>query len=89
LLEIVHAIEGAEPAFRCTEIRRGPSAVSARAYPPMCGIAAAMWRAEDAWQRELARTTVAEIAEQVMSQAPPAALTKATAWITGALEGRG
>lgn len=24
-----------------------------------------------------------------MSQAPPAALTKATAWITGALEGRG
>lgn len=48
-----------------------------------------MWRAEDAWRRELARTTVAEIAEQVMSQAPPAALTKATAWITGALEGRG
>lgn len=47
-----------------------------------------MWRAEDAWQRELARTTVAEIAEQVMSQAPPAALTKATAWITGVLEGR-
>jgi Rrf2 family protein len=90
LLEIVHAIEGAEPAFRCTEIRRrGPAAVSARAYPPMCGIAAAMWRAEDAWRRELARTTVAEIAEQVMSQAPPAALTKATAWLTGALEGRG
>src|SRR5271155_1692923 len=43
MLDIVHALEGSEPAFRCTEIRRrGPSAVGAKGYAPICGIAAAM-----------------------------------------------
>jgi hypothetical protein len=39
----------------------------------MCGIAAAMERAEQAWQDELHRTTVADLARYVMAAAPPAA----------------
>src|SRR4051794_29745239 len=46
LLEVVEAIEGDDGAFRCTEIRRrGPAAVPAREYSPVCGIAGAMARA--------------------------------------------
>ena len=47
LLDIVNAVDGDAAAFRCTEIRRcGPSAVPRRYYTPRCGIAAAMWEAE-------------------------------------------
>jgi Rrf2 family protein len=90
LLHVVQAIEGPEPMFRCTEIRRrGPSRVAARQYPPMCGIAAAMERAEQAWQDELGRTTVADLARYVMAEAPPAAVAKGVAWVRGVLSIRG
>jgi Rrf2 family protein len=86
LLHIVQAIEGPEPMFRCTEIRRrGPTRVAARQYPPLCGIAAAMERAEQAWQEELRRTTVADLARYVMDAAPPAALEKGIAWVSDVL----
>src|SRR5260221_10015300 len=39
VLEVVEAVDGEEPAFRCTEIRRrGPLAMPAREYTKMCGI---------------------------------------------------
>jgi Rrf2 family protein len=83
LLDVVFAVEGDEPAFRCTEIRqRGPARVPSADYPPMCGIAAAMQRAETAWRAELASTTVADIASIVTRQAPRRALTKTQAWLT-------
>jgi Rrf2 family protein len=89
LLDIVHAIEGDETFFRCTEIRRrGPSRVAARAYTPTCGIAAAMWRAERAWQDELRAVTIADIADLTMKQAPSAALEKSVTWITQVLAAR-
>ena len=51
LLDVVQAIEGTEPAFRCTEIRqRGPTALDARAYRHPCGINAAMLRAESVFR---------------------------------------
>ncbi|MGP0031584.1 MAG: RrF2 family transcriptional regulator [Acidimicrobiales bacterium] len=90
LLQVVQAIEGDQPAFRCTEIRRrGPSAVGARAYASTCGIAAAMWRAEDAWRQELSATTIADIARLVMDQAPRAALARGGVWLTGVVSRRG
>jgi Rrf2 family protein len=90
LLDIVQAIEGDETFFRCTEIRRrGPSRVAARAYAPTCGIAAAMWRAERAWQDELRAVTLADLADLTMRQAPPAALEKGVTWIAQVLSTRG
>ncbi len=86
LLEVVEAIDGADPMFRCTEIRRkGPSRVARRLYGPVCGIAAAMGRAEEAWREELRRTTVADIARHVVAEAPPAALEKGMAWLSDVL----
>jgi Rrf2 family protein len=62
VLDVVLAVEGDEPAFRCTEIRqRGPVGGPAPAYLLPCGIARAMWAAEDAWRAELSRRTVADL----------------------------
>jgi Rrf2 family protein len=86
LLDIVHAIDGDDPMFRCTEIRRkGPTRVARRLYGPTCGIAAAMGRAEAAWEDELRRTTVADIARHVVAEAPPAALERGKAWLSDVL----
>jgi len=51
LLDIVLAVEGPQPAFRCCEIRRcGPVKLPASAYVKPCGINAAMLRAEKAYR---------------------------------------
>lgn len=67
LLNIVLAVEGAEPAFRCKEIRRrgtGAGTISARLLAMPCQINAAMLRAEQAWRKELASVSVADIATE-------------------------
>jgi Rrf2 family protein len=89
LLDIVQAMEGKEPLFQCTEIRRrGPSRVAGRDYPKVCGIATAMWRAERAWEDVLKDTTIADLAQQTMEQAPAAAIDKTISWITQVLTTR-
>ena len=81
MLDVVVAIDGAEPAFRCTEIRRrGPAAVGASHYPLPCGIARAMWAAEDAWRAELAKRTIADLVAGVAVDASPRAVEKAIVW---------
>lgn len=61
LLDIVIAVDGAQPAFRCNEIRqRGPNPLPGKPAKP-CNIAAAMLRAERAYRAELARCSIADI----------------------------
>ena len=61
LLDIVLAVEGPAPAFRCAEIRqRGPNPLPGKPVRP-CGINSAMLRAERAYRAELAGTTIAGI----------------------------
>jgi Rrf2 family protein len=82
VLDVVEAIEGAEPAFRCTEIRqRGPAAVRASKYRGLCGIARVMLTAEDAWKAELRAHTMAELVEHVIDEGPPEALALGAAWL--------
>jgi DNA-binding IscR family transcriptional regulator len=62
----VLAVEGSEPAFRCTEIRRrGPSPASARMLKNPCAINVAMLRAEKAYRAELERISIADIVADV------------------------
>ncbi|HEY0194195.1 MAG TPA: Rrf2 family transcriptional regulator [Kofleriaceae bacterium] len=69
LLDIVTAVEGPEPAFRCAEIRqRGPSPLPRPTRP--CEINAAMQRAEQAYRRELASVTIAQLGEDVAAHDP-------------------
>jgi Rrf2 family protein len=62
LLDIVLAIEGPAPAFRCSEIRqRGPNPLPQRYFTKPCQVSAAMMRAERAYRAELAATSIADI----------------------------
>jgi Rrf2 family protein len=62
LLEIVLAVEGPEPAFRCAEIRqRGPSPIAQHFHKAPCGINVAMLRAEKAYRAELEKVSLADL----------------------------
>lgn len=62
LLDIVLAIEGRQPAFRCAEIRqRGPDPLPGSLYLEPCGINAAMLAAERAYRAELAKVSIASL----------------------------
>jgi len=63
VLEVVQAVEGDDPAFRCTEIRQqGLLAVPPERCRSACGIAKVMAGAEDAWRTSLAGVTIADLA---------------------------
>ena len=86
VLDVVEAIDGDEPAFRCTEIRRrGPSAVPAREYTRPCGINRAFQRADELWRAELRRASIADLVLGVMKEAPPVALQKGVRWLGAAV----
>jgi Rrf2 family protein len=62
LLDVVLAVEGSEPAFRCAEIRRrGPSPLPVKFFKAPCGVNAAMLKAEQAYRAELRRVTIADL----------------------------
>ncbi|MHB8671698.1 MAG: RrF2 family transcriptional regulator [Acidimicrobiales bacterium] len=86
LLEVVEAVEGSAPAFRCTEIRqRGPAAVSPREYRAPCSIAAAMQRAEDAWRTALAAETITDLVADLARHVNPKAALRASRWLGEAM----
>ena len=86
VLDVVEAIDGEEPAFRCTEIRRrGPTALPAREYRFPCGIHRVFNRADEAWRAELAATTIADLVVGVMQQAPRPAVEKGARWLSEAV----
>lgn len=66
LLDIVLAVEGPAPAFRCAEIRqRGPNPLPGRYFTKPCQINAAMLKAEKAYRAELAKVTIAAITAEL------------------------
>jgi Rrf2 family protein len=82
VLDVVEAVDGEEPSFRCLEIRRrGPAAVSAREYRTMCGIHRVMVEADEAWRGRLARTSIADLATGVARDASPKAIEKFGTWL--------
>jgi Rrf2 family protein len=82
VLDIVEAIDGDEPSFRCSEIRRrGPTRVAAREYTLPCSIHVVMDRADAAWRAELRAVTVADLLGTVLEQAPRASLERGVAWL--------
>lgn len=68
LMDVVAAIEGREPAFRCEEIRLAGASGRLGARTSTCAVNQAMSRAELAYRRALAAETVADIADQTGSQ---------------------
>ena len=80
---MVLAVDGDDTAFQCDEIRRrGPAATDdPGAYRRPCGIARAMWRAEDAWRAELAATTIGDLVTELIATVPAPQLQRGAEWI--------
>ncbi|WP_406297735.1 RrF2 family transcriptional regulator [Embleya sp. NBC_00888] len=71
LMDVVVAIEGPDPAFRCQQIlHNGPDADPTADYRTSCAIAQAMSRADLAWRHELATQTLADLRTTVESRSP-------------------
>ncbi|OPC78136.1 transcriptional regulator [Embleya scabrispora] len=82
VLDVVTAVDGAEPAFVCTEIRtRGPLAMPPEACTRPCAIARAMAEADAAWRAVLGSITIADLAEGVDEDFGPAALAGIRTWL--------
>lgn len=71
LLDVVVAIDGADEAFRCTEIlKAGPGADAKADYRKTCLVSQAMRKAELTYRRELAGQTIADLVAQVETTYP-------------------
>lgn len=82
LLDILRALEGPQPAFRCCEIRRnGPERLPPSAYARPCGINAAMLRAERAWRDALAAERLSDIVAEFHRHADPRAIAAGRAFL--------
>lgn len=82
LLDVVLAVDGEEPAFRCSEIRqRGPSAVAPEHYVRPCGIARAMWNAESAWRESLRSVTIGDLVAELDRTVSPQQVEQAINWM--------
>jgi Rrf2 family protein len=86
--DVVEAVEGPGALFQCTEIRqRGPVPLTGAASRKPCGIAEVMHRAERAWRKELAATTIADL----VGTSGVGAATRVNTWLatlsSGAHEG--
>lgn len=82
VLDVVEAIDGVTPAFRCAEIRRrGPTAAAPERYTGRCGIHRAFLDADVAWRDVLRRTSIADLVASALAEAPAEQLAKAAEWL--------
>ena len=84
MLEVVEAIDGREPLFRCAEIRqRSPLAQEPAMYRVPCGIHMAMARAEKAWRDALRTQTIADIVAHYQQNTGEQRMQESAAWMAG------
>jgi Rrf2 family protein len=82
LLDIVVAIEGPMPAFRCTEIRQnGPCGLKRKDCKRPCEIAAAFADAERVYREALASRSLASIMQEVGENSTPEHIIDIAGWI--------
>ncbi|GIE82036.1 Rrf2 family transcriptional regulator [Actinoplanes philippinensis] len=82
VLDVVEAIDGVLPAFRCTEVRqRGPLATPAEQCADPCAIAKVMDSADRAWRDSLRAVTIADLVADADRQILPGAVERARAWL--------
>ncbi|WP_433066726.1 RrF2 family transcriptional regulator [Dactylosporangium sp. CS-033363] len=82
VLDVVEAVDGASPAFVCTEIRqRGPLATPAEACTTPCPVHRAMMTADEAWRAALKSQTIADLAVSVTATSGPATFDIVREWL--------
>ncbi|MFI8276827.1 RrF2 family transcriptional regulator [Streptomyces sp. NPDC085929] len=82
VLDVVQAVDGASPAFVCTEIRRrGPLGTPPQDCTKPCAIARVMAAADAAWRASLEGVSVADLVGSVERDSGPEALPAVGAWL--------
>jgi Rrf2 family protein len=82
VLDVVLAVDGDDPAFTCSEIRRNsPGPFDPAMFPAPCGIARIMWDAEAAWRAELRRHTIADLLGLALRDSAPERLEASATWL--------
>ena len=82
VLDVVLAVEGDEPAFRCTEIRQnGPFGLPQQKCVRPCGVAQVMADAEAAWRSSLAAVTIADLGASLAGTFTPKDTEAVRAWL--------
>lgn len=83
MLDVVQAIDGEGPAFRCTELRRrGPGAADDPcAFAAPCVIHRRMMAAEDAWRISLRKETIADLVAEFGVGVDARNVDQATGWL--------
>lgn len=82
VLEIVMALEDHQAFFRCREIRqKGPCAAASRHYRAPCNIAQVMHKADAAWRRVLASTSLADLRHAAEANPVPGVAEATQAWL--------
>ena len=90
LLHIVMALEESSAFFRCTEIRqKGPCSAAPEHYRAPCNIARVMHKADAAWRRVLAETSLADLKQSAIAEPIPGVNEATQTWLTetGAVRG--
>ncbi|MFI2506168.1 RrF2 family transcriptional regulator [Streptomyces sp. NPDC018972] len=84
VLDVVRAIDGPEPAFRCTEIRRqGPLALDPEKCRTPCAVSRAMAAADSAWRAALEGVTIADLARDIEADSSGSAMGSVRQWLAG------
>lgn len=82
LLDIVTAIEGPSPAFRCTEIRQnGPCGLKRKDCKRPCEVASAFAEAERTYRDALAEKTLAGVMQEAALNSTPEHMMEIGGWV--------
>lgn len=89
LLDILVAVDGDDPMFRCTEIRQnGPCGSKPEDCKLPCNIAAGFAQAERAYRDSLSRIDLVTLSRSVAAQLGPDKIEQAAMWIGENLRSR-
>ena len=89
VLDVVQAVDGADPAFVCTEIRqRGPFGTPPQDCTKPCPIARAMAAADAAWRASLQGVSIADLVGTVEQDSRSEALPRIGTWLNSASNSR-
>lgn len=81
-LDIVEAVEGKTSTFECSEIRQNnPCKMEKNSFKKPCQVARVMWKADEAWRRELRSFTLQDLGEQLQKELPKEVLESNTNWL--------
>ena len=83
-LQIVEAIEGRKQTFECSEIRGNNPCLgkNEKKFARVCGIAKVMYRADEAWRKELRAMTLEDLGQVLTEEIPAAQMRDNMEWLT-------